>query len=160
MIKQLAIVLLAVAFLSASGCQKAQKTDSESIREGIELHLNSLKTLNLSAMDMKIAETSLSGNTAAVLVEFSPKNGAPSGATMKVSYSLERRGDTWVVVRTNALGGGIDHPASEVNPHSRQVQGEVHGNLPNFRDLIAPANSGPQITPSSPDSTTNSVQKP
>lgn len=160
MIKQLAVVLQAVAFLSVSGCQKAQKTDSESIREGIELHLSSLKTLNLSAMDMKIADTSLSGNSAEVLVEFSPKNGAPSGATMKVSYSLEKRGDTWVVVRTNALGGGIDHPASQVNPHSRQVQGEVHGNLPNFRDLIAPAHSGQQSTPSASDPTTNLAQKP
>jgi hypothetical protein len=49
---------------------------------------------------MKVTNVSLNGNTAEARVEYSPKNGAPAGAAMKVSYTLEKRGGTWIVVKT------------------------------------------------------------
>jgi hypothetical protein len=118
------------------GCQKDQKAASDPIRDGIRQHLSSLKTLNLSAMDMNVTNVSVNGNTAQAQVEFVPKTGAPPGAAMRVSYSLEKRDDQWVVVKTNSLGGAIDHPAAGANPHVQPGQGDVHGNLPNFRDII------------------------
>jgi hypothetical protein len=118
------------------GCQKDQKAASDPIRDGIRQHLSSLKTLNLSAMDMNVTNISVNGNTAQAQVEFVPKTGAPPGAAMRVSYSLEKRDDQWVVVKTNSLGGAIDHPAAGANPHQQPGAGDVHGNLPNFRDII------------------------
>ena len=127
--------------LSLAGCQKQQKTASASIRDGIRQHLTSLKTLNLSAMDMNVTNVSVNGDTAQAFVEYVPKTGAPAGAAMRVSYSLEKRADQWVVVKTNSLGGAIDHPGPGANPHTQPAQGEVHGTLPNFRDLIPPSSS-------------------
>jgi len=133
------VVFVAAAFVAIAGCQKQQKTPSDAIRDGIRLHLTSLKTLNLSAMDMNVTNVSITGDTAQALVEYIPKTGAPAGAAMRVSYSMEKRGEQWVVVKTNSLAGAIDHPAQGTNPHAQPAQGEVHGSLPNFRDLIPPA---------------------
>jgi hypothetical protein len=133
------VVFVAIALAAAAGCQKRPQTSSDAIRDGIRTHLTSLKTLNLSAMDMNLSNVSITGDTAQALVEYIPKTGAPAGAAMRVSYSLEKRGDQWVVVKTNAVGGAIDHPAQNVNPHTQPAQGEVHGTLPNFRDLVSPA---------------------
>jgi hypothetical protein len=131
--------LILMAGIALAGCQKQTTAAPDAIREGIQQHLASLKTLNLSAMDMKVTTESVGGDTAQAQVEFTPKTGAPPGAAMRVVYSLEKRGDQWVVVKTNSLGGSIDHPAQNANPHTQPVPGEVHGSLPNFRDLIPPA---------------------
>ena len=141
----LTYLLIVAAFGSAAGCQKQQVTDSDAIRDGIQAHLNSLKTLNLSAMDMKISNLAITGNIAQADVEFVPKTGAPPGAGMRVSYSLQKRAEQWFVVKTNSLGGAIDHPPAGANPHLQS--GPVHGNLPNFRDLIPPTkpNADPEL---------------
>ena len=131
----LSLLLLAGA-ISVGGCQTQTKAAPDGIREGIEQHLSSLKTLNLSAMNMNVTSQSVNGDTAQAQVEFTPKTGAPAGATMRVSYSLEKRGNQWVVVKTNALGGAIDHPSPGANPHAQPGRADVHGNLPNFRDMI------------------------
>jgi hypothetical protein len=130
------VVILLAGIIAAAGCQKQQKTASDSIREGIRQHLSSLNTLNLSAMDMNITDVAVTGDTAQAQVEYVPKTGAPPGAAMRVSYSLEKRDGQWVVVKTNSLGGAIDHPAAGANPHVQPGQGAVHGNLPNFREII------------------------
>jgi hypothetical protein len=127
--------LLAVSIATIS-CQQNQKPASDPIRDAIRQHLSALKTLNLSAMEINVTNVSMNGNTAQAQVEFVPKTGAPPGAAMRVSYSLEKRDDQWVVVKTNSLGGAIDHTAAGANPHVQPGQGDVHGNLPNFRDII------------------------
>jgi hypothetical protein len=137
----LAIVI--TGLMTAAGCHKAQPTPADAIREGIQQHLRTLNTLNLSAMDINITNISINQNTAQAQAEFVPKTGAPAGAAMRVSYSLEKRNDAWVVVKTGALGGAIEHPDPGANPHSQAPPGSVHGNLPNFRDII------PSTTPDS-----------
>jgi hypothetical protein len=131
------------AIMAAMGCHKAQPTATDGIREGIQQHLSSLNTLNLSAMDINITHVSINQNTAQAQAEFVPKTGALPGATMRVSYSLEKRDDRWVVVKTNALGGAIDHPDPSANPHVQAPPGSIHGNMPNFREII------PSTTPDS-----------
>jgi hypothetical protein len=130
------VVILLTEICASIGCHRQQKSTSDGIREGIQQHLGSLNTLNLSAMDMNITNVALNGNTAQAQVEYVPKSGAPPGAAMRVSYSLERREEHWVVVKTSSLGGAIDHPAPGANPHAQPGGGGVHGNLPNFRELI------------------------
>ncbi len=71
------------------GCNQ-QESDSDGIRSGINQHLTSLKTLNLSAMDMNVQNVSIQGDQAQAQVEFRPKTGAPQGAGMQVSYKLAK----------------------------------------------------------------------
>jgi hypothetical protein len=132
------IVILAGGISAGAGCKK-QQTAADGIREGIRQHLASLNTLNLSAMEMNVSNVTVNGNTAEAQVEYVPKTGAPAGAGMRVSYSLEKHGGQWAVVKTGSLGGAIDHPAPGANPHTQPIRGDVHGNLPNFRELIPPA---------------------
>ena len=140
MLRTIARSTILAAMIVIAGC-KPPVTASDGIREAIQQHLASLKTLNLSAMNINITEITVDRNTAQAQAEFTPKNGAPAGAAMRVSYSLEKRDDKWVVTKTGSLGGAIDHPDPGANPHAQVPQGNVHGNLPNFRDLVAPSQS-------------------
>jgi len=63
---------------------KKQESDADAVRSGINQHLASLKTINLSAMDMNVTSVSVQGNQAQAQVEFKPKTGAPNGAGMQV----------------------------------------------------------------------------
>jgi hypothetical protein len=130
-------VMTLLGIIATAGCTKQQKTASDGIRDGIQQHLVSLNTVSLSAMDMKIIDVAVNGNTAQAQVEYVPKTGAAPGAAMRVSYSLEKRGEQWVVVKTNSFAGAINHPAPGTNPHAQPEPGSVHGNLPNFNDIIS-----------------------
>ncbi len=132
----LALGLLA-AVCMAGGCKK-QQNDREAIRAGIMQHLTSVGTLNMGAMDMDMRSVSINGNSAHAEVEFRPKNGGPQGAGMQVAYNLEKREGAWVVLKTQPLGGTIQHPDPNQNPH--QQNPSVHpGALPNFTDILNPA---------------------
>ena len=112
------LVVSMIAMLSVfAGCKK-QESDTEAIRSGINQHLTSLKTLNLSAMDMNVTSVSIQGNQAQAQVEFRPKTGAPQGAGMQVSYSLEKQNGGWVVQTSQPAGGSIQHPGPGENPHT------------------------------------------
>lgn len=61
---------------------------------------------------------------------------------MQVSYHLEKQDGTWLVIKTAAAGGMIEHPNPNANPHGQNVLGSVHGNLPNFREILGTDDSG------------------
>jgi hypothetical protein len=129
------LAAFAVLPILACGC-KQQQSDADAIRAGITQHLTSLNTLNLSAMDMDVNGVAIQGRQAHAQVTFRPKTGAPPGAGMQVAYQLEKRDSAWVVVKTEAAGGMIDHPAANANPHVQPVPDSMHGDLPNFREMI------------------------
>lgn len=136
----LALGLSAVLLLSG-GCKK-QPTDNEAIRAGIMQHLTGVGTLNMSAMEMDVRSVSVNGNQAHAEVEFRPKTGAPAGAGMQVAYNLEKRDGAWVVLKSQPVGGMIQHPDPNQNPHKNQ---DVHpGSLPNFSDVLNPAGAPAQ----------------
>ena len=140
--KNVAAVLgLSAALLIGGGCKK-QPSDNDAIRAGIMQHLNGVGTLNMSAMEMDLRSVSISGNQARAEVVFLPKTGAPPGAGMQVAYNLEKRDGAWVVQKTQPVGGMIQHPDPNKNPHQSQ---DVHsGSLPNFSDIVNPAGTSPQ----------------
>jgi hypothetical protein len=126
--------LLVILFVA--GC-KSQQSDNDAIRGGILQHLRNVGTLDMNAMVMDLKSASVSGNQAHAEVEFRPKTGAPPGAGMQVAYNLEKRDGAWVVLKTQAAGGMIEHPAPGQNPPQNQ---NVHsGQLPNFSELVNPA---------------------
>jgi hypothetical protein len=129
---------LAVVLLGPSACRK-QASDSAAIRSGILQHLNAIGNLNMSAMDMDVRTVSINGNQAHAEVEFRPKGGGVAGAGMQVAYNLEKREGSWVVLKTQPLGGTIQHPDPNQNPHTNP---DVHsGALPKFSDILNPADS-------------------
>jgi len=129
-------LFFSMALLFATGC-KTQQSDNDAIRAGIIQHLNAVGTLNLSAMEMNIKSASVNGNQAHAEVEFRPKTGAPQGAGMQVAYNLEKRDGAWVVLKTQAAGGMIEHPVPGLNPHQNQ---DAHATqLPNFGEIVNPA---------------------
>lgn len=142
---KLAAITLGAASALACGCKSAP-SDADAIRAGINQHLTSLKTLNLSAMDMDVNNVSIQGNQAHAQVTFRPKNSPPSGAGMQVAYQLEKRDSAWFVVKTEAVGSGFQHPDANANPHAQAVQGEMHGAMPNFRDILPSTASGASAT--------------
>lgn len=126
----------AAAVLSNAACKK-RASDNDAIRAGIMQHLSAIGTLNMSAMDMDIRSVSVNGNQAHAEVEFRPKTGGTPGAGMQVAYNLEKRDGAWVVLNTQPLGGMIQHPDPNKNPHTNQ---DVHsGALPNFNDVLNPS---------------------
>jgi hypothetical protein len=139
--KRLALALgLAATLLAAGGCNK-QASDSDGIRAGIMQHLTGIGTLNMTAMDMDIRSVSINGSQAHAEVEFRPKTGGASGAGMQVGYNLEKRDGAWIVLKSQPMGGMIQHPDPSQNPHQNQ---DVHGRLPKFNDILNPSGTPAQ----------------
>jgi hypothetical protein len=132
---------LLVLLIAATGCKK-QLGDNDAIRSGIMQHLTAVGTLNISAMEMDIRSVSIDRDKAHADVEFRPKTGGAPGAGMQVVYDLQKRDGSWVVLKTQAAGGMLQHPDPGQNPPKTQ---DVHsGSLPNFNDIMSPAGVPPQ----------------
>jgi hypothetical protein len=149
--KRSACFLTVIALLALfAGCKK-QESDADAVRTGINQHLASLKTINLSAMDMNVTNVSVQGNQAQAQVEFKPKTGAPQGAAMQVSYSLQKQNGLWIVQTTTPAGGSIQHPAPGENPHMNPTSpSSGSDSMPNFRDLVPGAASPNPLPPQHP----------
>jgi hypothetical protein len=139
---RLPLALCLSAALFGLGACKKQVSDNDAIRAGILRHLTSVGTLNMSAMDMDIRSVSVNGNQAHAEVEFRPKNSGTPGAGMHVAYNLEKRDGAWVVLKTQSLGGMIQHPDPGQNPHTNP---DVHsGAMPNFNEILNPSGAAAQ----------------
>jgi hypothetical protein len=145
-----------VSFLVVTAGCKQKPSDDEAVRAAVRQHLSSLGTLNMQAFDTDFNNISIQNNRATADVSFRPKTGAPAGAAMQVSYQLEKQEGNWRVVKKSTPGGMIQHPDPNANPHSQPMQGEVHGKLPNFQEMLGNGN-----TPSNnPPATSAPARKP
>ena len=145
-----------------AGCKQKQN-DDEAIRAAVRQYLTSLGTLNLQAMDMDFTKIAIQNNQASADVSFRPKTGAPAGAAMQVSYELEKQDGAWKIIKKSAPGGMIEHPNPNVNPHGQAATGSVHGNLPNFKEILGAddPNAGNAVPPGHPTSSSEQpAQKP
>jgi len=84
----------------------------------------------------------VTGNQARAEVEFRVKNSGPSRRGMQVAYDLEKRGDAWVVLKTQPLGGAMQHPNANQNANTNLP---VHS-MPNFNELLNPSAAPGQAT--------------
>jgi len=135
-----------------SGC-KQRPSDDEAVRAAVRQHLSSVGTLNMQAFETDFTKISIQTNQATADVSFRPKTGAPAGAAMQVSYQLEMQEGSWRVVKKSAPGGMIQHPDPNANPHTQPVQGDVHGKLPNFQEMLgsgSATNGNPPPAPAKP----------
>lgn len=112
-------------------------------------------------MDMR--GVAVTGNQAHAEVEFRAKNSGPPGGGMQVAYDLEKRGDAWVVLKSQPLGG-MQHPNTSQNPSASHA---VHS-MPNFNELLNPTGAPvqatlppghPAVNPQQPSSTPSSQEQ-
>jgi hypothetical protein len=109
--------LLGITLLFTGACKSTSKpSDKDAIRTGVINYLVSLKTLNVNAMDVNVTQSTINGNQAQAQVEIRLKNSPPDGASMKLAYTLEKRGDEWAVVKSEPAGGSMQHPAPGTMP--------------------------------------------
>jgi len=159
--------LLGATLLFAGAC-KSKVDDKEAIRSGIINYLTSLKTLNVSAMDINVTQATVNGNQAQAQVEIRLKNSPPDGASMKLSYNLEKRGEEWVVVKSQPAGGTLQHPApGEMppgglppgHPNVNGSAGQAPAGHPDFNGILKsaqpPAQQAPAAVPSSSSTRTS-----
>jgi hypothetical protein len=101
------LAVLVCCLLAA--CNRAPQ-DEGAVRQALQEHLSKNAGLDMNAVDMEITNLRFEGNTARAQVAFKPK-AAPSEG-MQMSYTLERRGEKWVVQgrgagHGGAMGGGM-----------------------------------------------------
>ncbi len=159
-INSLALCLLIV---SIAGCQKktadtagVKASDQDAIRASIEKHLTTLGSINVSAMDRDYKNIAVTGDQAQADVEFKVKQG---GATMEMTYLLERHAGDWVVLKSHPAGGQFEHPPMD-KTHSGAPGDAVQTNMPDIHELIK-ASEAPAIkqNPSGSSATKSGEQK-
>jgi hypothetical protein len=121
------LFLLLIALITAGGCGDKTQSENDAIRSGINEHLATVKSINMSAMDMSVTGVTIQENKAQVQVNFLPKGAAPGATGMQVSYSLEKQNGKWTVVNTLPTGGMGQPPAGEQ---------AAPGAVPDFSDLL------------------------
>lgn len=114
----------------------ASAKDSGLIRQAIEDHVRDDRSINMSALDMTVESMSVTGDQAQASATFRAKQGGPS---MAMSYSLERRGNGWVVAHSQPGGGQFTHPpmdqAHSANPPNPAVTPPVAA-APDVTDFL------------------------
>ena len=122
--------LLGAMVLFAAAC-KSKTDEKEAIRSGVIKHLAALNMLNLNNMDVNVTQAAINGNQAQAQVEIRAKGGDPSANAMQIGYSLEKRGEEWVVLKSTGMGGGMQHPGPGEAPPAGAAPGAMPPGHPN-----------------------------
>lgn len=109
--------VVVLSFLA--GCNRGIES-KEAVRQGIIDHLSSRSGLDVKSMQIDVTSVSFRKDEADAVVSFRPK-GAPSGnAGMQMNYTLERKGNRWVVKGRRDSGmsphGGMGNPPAGMMP--------------------------------------------
>ncbi|MCU1337735.1 MAG: hypothetical protein JWO19_3316 [Bryobacterales bacterium] len=99
--------MLAAALLMAA-CARKNIENKDAIRQAVIEYLNSPQVqaqtgLDMSSMDVNVTAMAFERDTARATVDFRVKNG---DAGMQFNYTLDRKGDKWVVHPKAENGGG------------------------------------------------------
>jgi hypothetical protein len=98
-----------------AGCGNRRIDNEAAVRQGVLDYLGQRPGLNLSTMQVDVTSVSFRENEADATVAFRPK-GAPEGG-MQMRYTLERKGDRWVVKgRGRGQAGQAPHGAGQMPP--------------------------------------------
>jgi hypothetical protein len=142
--------LLGASLIASAGC-KSKPDDKAAIRAGVIKYLISLNMLNMSAMDINVTQTTVNGNQAQAQVEIRAKAGDAAGSSMQLNYSLQKRGEDWVVVKSQPAGGSMQHPTPGSMPPNGMPPGHPgaagQGDVHNFSDIIRSAQPPAQQQP-------------
>lgn len=98
------LIPLCFAGLLAIGCTRTNVQSEAAVRQGVINYLNT-KYLSLSAMQVDVSSVTFRQNEADALVSFRPKGADAAAGAMQIRYTLERKGNAWVV---KGRGAGAD----------------------------------------------------
>ena len=110
--------MLAAGTLVLAACARKNIENKEAIRQAVVDYLNSRQTqtgLDMSNMDVNVTAMTFERDTARATVDFRVKN---SDAGMQMNYTLDRKGDKWVVQARpeSGQGHGVVTPGNETAP--------------------------------------------
>ncbi len=97
---------LAVVALLLAACARKNIENTGAVREAVIEYLTSRQAqtgLDMSTMDVNVTAANFARDTAQATVEFRVKN---SDAGMTLNYTLDRKGDKWVVQARQDSGQG------------------------------------------------------
>jgi hypothetical protein len=100
-----ALWAIVVALAASTACHRSNP--SAEIREGVIDYLSKRSNLNVSGMNVDVTSLVVRQNEADAVVSFTAK-GANPGQPMSMRYTLERKGDRWVV-KDKAEAGASPH---------------------------------------------------
>jgi hypothetical protein len=125
------VYALPVLMLCLVGCNKGNIDTKEAVRQGVIDYLAGRQNLNVTSMKVEVSSVTFKENEADAMVSFAPKGAG--GQPVTIPYTLERKGNRWVV-KPRAAGGsphGGAMPSGE-NPHGAMPPGgmEAPGAMP------------------------------
>lgn len=97
-------VLLTVTLFGLLACSKNIQTN-EAVKKGVVEHLSKNSSLSLASMDIEVQSVTFRDNEADATIAFKPKN-MPGDQGMAMRYTLERKGNEWVVKSKADSGAG------------------------------------------------------
>jgi hypothetical protein len=107
--------LLAIVIAIGAGAAACHKSNpEEAIRQGVIDYLSKRSNLNMSGMNVEVTSLVLRQHEADAVIAFTAK-GANPGQPMSMRYTLERKGDRWVV-KDKAEAGASPHGAGAAPP--------------------------------------------
>jgi outer membrane murein-binding lipoprotein Lpp len=114
-VKRIALLAAALLFtLLLAACAKKNIENKDAIRQAVVEYLNARQAqtgLDMSTMDVNVTAMAFERDTARATVEFRVKGG---DAGMQLNYTLDRKGDKWVVQarQDGGQGHGVVLPPS------------------------------------------------
>ena len=116
-VKQVVLLLAGLAVLA--GCNRGGIENKEAVRQGVIDYLAGRTSLNISSMDVSVTSVTFKGDEADATVTFAPRGATGAGQGMSMRYTLERKGNRWVVKGRGDSGNhGRGMGADPANPHS------------------------------------------
>ena len=115
-VKRIALFAAPLIFtLLLSACARKNIENQDAIRQAVIEYLNSRQAqtgLDMSTMDVNVTAMAFERDTARATVEFRVKGG---DAGMQLNYTLDRKGDKWVVQarQDSGQGHGVVQPPGE-----------------------------------------------
>jgi uncharacterized protein YggE len=120
-------IVLAAGALLLAACARKNIENKDAIRQAVIEYLGSRQAqtgLDMSTMDVDVTAMAFERDTARATVAFRIKN---SDAGMQLNYTLDRKGDKWVVQPKpdNSGGHGVTGGHGVVLPGNDKAPGEL-----------------------------------
>jgi ABC-type Fe3+-citrate transport system substrate-binding protein len=131
---------VAAAILVLLGCSRGVDS-KEAIRLGVIEHLSGRSGLDLKSMQVDVTSVSFRQNEADAVVSFRPKGVADASAGMQMQYTLEKKGDRWVVKGKRESGMSPHGGTQPAPPGGPALGGEMPPGHPPM-GKSAPSGSG------------------
>jgi hypothetical protein len=101
------LALVAVAASALAGCRQSAAKREDAIRLGVIDYLSTRSGLDVNAMNVEVTAVALRRDEADATVSIRARGNTDPAGAMTMRYTLERKGDKWVV--KGKSGGGAAH---------------------------------------------------